>query len=71
MVRYGIISFIIGVIGAFSHGAVNLNKGEASASYHPSTANNLAGYVFSILLWGGLLLIVAGIISNLTNKSDQ
>jgi hypothetical protein len=50
MVKYGIISFIIGVIGVFAHGLENLGKGEASASYHPSAANNLAGYVFSILM---------------------
>ena len=71
MVKYGIISLIIGLIGGLAHGAGNLSRGEASASYHPSAVNNFAGYVFSILLWGGLLLIVMGIIFNLTNKNDQ
>ena len=69
MVKYGIISFIIGVIGVISHGAENLSKGEASASYQPSALNNVAGTVFSILMWGGLLLIVMGIIFNLANKN--
>ena len=69
MIKYGVASFLIGLIGGLSHGATNLSRGEASASYAPSAANNVAGYVFSILMWGGLLLIVMGIISKLTNRN--
>ena len=50
MVKYGIVSFIVGAIGVLAHGAKNLSKGEASASYQPIAANGLAGTVFSVLI---------------------
>ncbi len=71
MVKFGIMSFIFGVIGVFARGLENLGKGEASSSYLPSALNNVVGSVFSILMWGGELLIVMGIIFKLTNKNDK
>jgi len=71
MIKYGIISALIGLVGGISRGTSNLSKGEASASYNPSSANNFLGYVFSLLLWGGILLIIVGIIFRLKNKGNK
>lgn len=68
---FGFISAIIGGIGIFAHGLVNLGKGEANAHYSPSAMNNLAGYAFSILFWGGIVLIIVGIIMKLLNKGSD
>jgi hypothetical protein len=71
MIKYGIISFLIGGIGILSRGFGNLGKGEANGSYSPSATNNLAGFIFSVLFWGGMVLVVIGIISWFTSKSDK
>lgn len=70
MLKYGIIGFIVGGIGILSRGFGNLSKGEAKASYSPSTLNNLTGHVLSVLFWGGILLIIIGIISRFTSKKN-
>jgi len=64
----GLLSVMAGGIGVLGHGASNLSRGEANTSYTPSSANNFTGTVFSILFWGGILLIIHGLIIQFTSK---
>jgi hypothetical protein len=67
-IRNGLISTVIGGVGILARGASNLSKGEANAHYTPSSTNNLVGILFSILFWGGILLVIYGLIIKFSSK---
>lgn len=68
-VTYGFVCALIGGIGILNRGLGNLSKGEASSAYTPSFSNNMMGYVFSVLFWGGILLIILGLVIKLFSKA--